>query len=135
MTAPALTATDHVGYVVADLPGAIAHFEGLGFTLLGQAELAMFGLEVALLHSGEQKVELLRVLDADADRRRRGTAGIRLDHVAYRVADLDAAMAAVRDAGAVFTGPDDRPRDEPIELAGSRHIWATVGEVRLQLLQ
>lgn len=127
--------TDHVGYVVEDLAAAIADFAGLGFAVLGQAELAPFGLEVALLASGEQKVELLRVTDPEADRRRRGAARIRLDHVAYRVADLDAAMAALGEAGAVFSGPDDRPRDAPIELAGHRHIWASLGEIRFQLLQ
>jgi catechol 2,3-dioxygenase-like lactoylglutathione lyase family enzyme len=134
MTMVAMQATDHVGYTVEDLAGAIAEFERLGFTVLAQAELAPFGIELALMRSGEEKVELLRLLDAEADRARRGSARLRLDHVAYRVADLDEAMAALREQGAAFVGPDDRPITEPLVFAGTRHVWVRLGELRLQLL-
>jgi catechol 2,3-dioxygenase-like lactoylglutathione lyase family enzyme len=135
MSALEPTATDHVGYVVGDLDGAQRRQEDLGFELLGRVELTPLGVEVAMLASGGQKVELVRLLDPEVDARRRGDAATRLDHVAYRVADLDAATAALVAAGAELVGPDDTPLEQPVELAGTRHVWASLGDQRLQLLQ
>ena len=71
----------------------------------------------------------------EVDARRRGDASIRIDHVAYRVADLDAAVEALIGSGAKLVGPDDSPLEQPLEMAGSRHVWLTLGDQRLQLLQ
>ncbi|MFT3874172.1 MAG: VOC family protein [Nocardioides sp.] len=135
MSVPATEATDHVGYVVADLAEAKAAFARLGFVVLVEEDLGAFGLRQAMLQSGTEKIELLRILDPELDRARRGDDRMRLDHVAYQVDDLEAAFLALRAAGATVVDPIDRPIEEPLDFGDSRHLWATLGGLRLQFLQ
>lgn len=130
-----LSAIDHVGYAVEDLRPAVAEFESLGFAVFMKAELGELGVEVALMASGGQKVELVRALDAAQRHERAGPRGIELDHVAYRVGDLDATVVVLRRLGAELVGPDDRSLEEPLEAAGARHIWTKLGNLRLQFIQ
>ena len=90
---------DHVGVAVRDLDAAVAqHVALLGLELVGVEEVEGHGVREALLASpdGGTRLQLLAALRPDSPvgrfLARRGEA---VHHVAYRVADLDAALASL----------------------------------------
>jgi methylmalonyl-CoA/ethylmalonyl-CoA epimerase len=94
-------ALDHVGIAVSDLEGAISLYEGtFGMELAHRETVEEQGVEAVLLDVGESHVELLRPIGPDTpvgkfmDARGEG-----LHHVAYRVADIDAALTELRERG------------------------------------
>ena len=87
---------DHVGVAVEDLDAALALYEGsFGMPVAHRETVEEQGVEAVLLDVGDCHVELLRPLGPDTpvgkflDRKGPG-----LHHVAYRVDDIDAALAA-----------------------------------------
>jgi methylmalonyl-CoA/ethylmalonyl-CoA epimerase len=101
---------DHVGVAVDDLDQAIALYEGkLGMPLAHRETVEQQGVEAVLLDVGDCHVELLRPLGPDTavgkflDRKGPG-----LHHVAYRVDDIDAALARLKDEGIELI--DSEPR-------------------------
>ena len=96
---------DHVGVAVEDLDAAIAlHEQAYGLTLAHREVVEAQGVEAVLLDVGESHVELLRPLQPDtAVGRFLAARGPGLHHVAYRVADIEAALDALRDQGLQLT--------------------------------
>jgi methylmalonyl-CoA/ethylmalonyl-CoA epimerase len=101
---------DHLGIAVTELDGAVATYrERLGMSLVHREVMAEQGVEVALLETGEGHVELLAPLSADTTVGRFLAArGPGLHHVAYRVADIDAALEALSERKVELI--DQRPR-------------------------
>jgi len=119
---------DHVGVAVSDLDAAIALYEGTFEMSLAHREVVESqGVEAVLLDVGDGHVELLRPLGPETvvgkfiERRGEG-----LHHVAYRVDDIDAALAGLREAGI-----DLIDREARVGIRGSRvaflHPGATGG--------
>jgi methylmalonyl-CoA/ethylmalonyl-CoA epimerase len=101
---------DHVGVAVSDLDGAIALYEGtFGMPVVHRETVAEQGVEAALLEVGDGHVELLSPLGPETvvgrfvERRGQG-----LHHVAYRVGDIEAALARLTEAGLELI--DSEPR-------------------------
>jgi methylmalonyl-CoA/ethylmalonyl-CoA epimerase len=86
---------DHVGVAVADLDAAIAQYESNFAMVLSHREtMADQGVEAALLDAGPSHVELIAPLGDDTGVARfLARSGQGLHHVAYRVSDVDAALA------------------------------------------
>ena len=108
---------DHIGVAVEDLEGAISLYEERFEMKLAHRETVdSQGVEAVLLDVGEGHVELLRPLGPDTavgkflDKRGPG-----LHHVAYAVADIDAALASLSDAGVELIDPEAR-----VGIRGSR---------------
>jgi methylmalonyl-CoA epimerase len=103
-------AIDHLGIAVAGLEDALETYSGrLGMALVHREVIADQGVEVALLETGESHVELLAPLSADTTVGRfLASRGPGLHHVAYRVADIDAALEEL--AGREVELIDERPR-------------------------
>ena len=101
---------DHVGVAVDDLDAALALYEGdLGMTLVHRETVAEQGVEAVLLDVGATHVELLRPLGPEtAVGRFLAKRGPGLHHVAYRVEEIEAALAELRARG--ITLIDERPR-------------------------
>ena len=101
---------DHLGIAVAELDPALATYrECLGMELVHREVVSDQGVEVALFETGEGHVELLAPLGPQtAVGRFLASRGPGLHHVAYRVADIDAALAELvsRDVELI----DQRPR-------------------------
>lgn len=123
-----LEAIDHTGIAVADLDQALPFYRDvLGLPLLHRETLAAQGVEALLLDLGDAHLELIAPLGPDSGLarflERRGPG---LHHLAYRVADIDAALASLSAAGVRLI--DERPR---LGIRGSRvaflHPQATGG--------
>jgi len=101
---------DHIGVAVDDLEAAIAlHEDTYGMALVHREVMAVQGVEAVLLDVGENHVELLRPLDDDTPVGRfLASRGPGLHHVAYQVRDIEAVLAALREAGARLI--DETPR-------------------------
>jgi len=93
---------DHIGVAVDDLDAAIALHEGTyGMALVHREVVAEQGVEAVLFDVGENHVELLRPLSQDTPVGKFLAArGPGLHHVAYQVADIEVALAALEQQGA-----------------------------------
>ena len=92
---------DHIGVAVDDLDAALALYEGsFGMPVAHRETVEAQGVEAVLLDVGDCHVELLRSLGPETpvgrflDRKGPG-----LHHVAYRVDDIDATLADLREQG------------------------------------
>ena len=101
---------DHIGVAVEDLDAAIAlHERDYGMALVHREVIDEQGVEAVLLDVGENHVELLSPLGEETPVGRfLAKRGPGLHHVAYQVADIDAALAGLRDAGVRMI--DEQPR-------------------------
>ena len=129
---------EHVGVLVEDLEAAVAFARDV--LALGEpteTRIDEHGLSAAFFPLGAGRLELLR-FDEPGDRLPPG-AGVRLDHIAVEVDDLEADAERLRGHGVRFQGP--RVPDEvhaPLEMRGRRHLWTkpeTAGGFMIQLTE
>jgi methylmalonyl-CoA epimerase len=104
------TRVDHIGVAVEDLDGALALYErDYGMTLVHREVVSAQGVEAVLLDVGENHVELLAPLGPDTPVGRfLAKRGPGMHHVAYQVADIEATLASLREAGVRLI--DETPR-------------------------
>ena len=92
---------DHIGVATDDLEASLALYERTFEMPLAHREtVAEQGVEAVLLDVGDCHVELLRPLGPDTPvgkfLERKGPG---MHHVAYRVEDIDATLASLRESG------------------------------------
>jgi methylmalonyl-CoA/ethylmalonyl-CoA epimerase len=126
---------DHVGVAVADLDAAIALYEqAYAMALVHRETVDEQGVEAVLLDVGENHVELLAPLSDDTPVGKfLAKKGPGLHHVAYQVADIDATLVSLRDAGLRLI--DETPRTG---IRGSRVAFlhpASTGGVLTEIVQ
>lgn len=92
---------DHVAIVVKDLEATLRLYtQTLGFREIYREIISDQGVEAVGLEAGASYVELLLPLDeGSAIARYRGDAATKLHHTAYRVADIEAALAELKAKG------------------------------------
>jgi methylmalonyl-CoA/ethylmalonyl-CoA epimerase len=130
-----LSAIDHVGVAVEDLEATLALYtESLGLALVHRETVTEQGVNAALLDVGDGHVELLEPLGSDtAVGKFLARRGPGLHHVAYRVADVEATLARLAEAGMRLI--DERPRTG---IRGSRVAFvhpASTGGVLTEIVQ
>jgi methylmalonyl-CoA/ethylmalonyl-CoA epimerase len=105
-----VTRIHHIGVAVADLDESIRLYQSaLGAELVHRASSETEGLEAALLRVGDGEIELMSALRDDSPVGKfMAKRGAGLHHVAYGVDDIDAALAAAREAGLELI--DSEPR-------------------------
>ena len=101
---------DHIGVATDDLDASLALYEGsMAMPLVHRETVEEQGVEAVLLDVGDCHVELLSPLGPDTPvgkfLERKGPG---LHHVAYRVDDINAALAQLADAGIELI--DSEPR-------------------------
>jgi methylmalonyl-CoA/ethylmalonyl-CoA epimerase len=101
---------DHIGVAVEDIDAAIALYEtSFEMELAHRETVEEQGVEAVLLDVGDGHVELLRPLGAEtAVGKFLARRGPGLHHVAYAVADIEATLTKLRDAGIELI--DSEPR-------------------------
>jgi methylmalonyl-CoA/ethylmalonyl-CoA epimerase len=130
-----LTLIDHVGVAVEEIDAALGFYTGvLKLELVHRETVPEQGVEAALLDVGDGHVELVAPLGPETGvakfLARRGPG---LHHVAYRVADIDATLAALAAAGTRLI--DQTPR---IGIRGSKVAFlhpASTGGVLTEIVQ
>jgi len=92
---------DHVGIVVASLDEALAEYSSqFDMEVVRRERVEEHGIEIAMLAAGTGRVELLAPLGGDSMVARfLESHGPGLHHLAYRVPDIDAALATLRERG------------------------------------
>ena len=105
-----LTKIDHIGIAVKSLDDAVPFYrDNLGMAFAGIEEVAEQKVRVAMLQVGESKIELLEPTSEDSPIARfveKNGAGIH--HIAYEVADIEAAIAKLLAGGVRMI--DEKPR-------------------------
>jgi len=101
---------DHIGVAVPDIDSSLVLWrERLHMPVSHREVVEEQGVEAVLLDVGENHVELLAPLGADTPVGRfLAKRGPGLHHVAYQVADIDAVLATLREAGTRLI--DEHPR-------------------------
>jgi methylmalonyl-CoA/ethylmalonyl-CoA epimerase len=101
---------DHVGVAVEDIDAALALYErDYEMTLVHREVVETQGVEAVLLDVGENHVELLAPLGPDTPVGKfLAKRGPGMHHVAYQVADIEAALASLRESGIRLI--DETPR-------------------------
>jgi methylmalonyl-CoA/ethylmalonyl-CoA epimerase len=119
---------DHIGVAVEEIEPALELYrDSFKLTVAHREVVDEQGVEAVLLDVGENHVELLAPLGPDTPVGKFLAAkGPGLHHVAYQVSDIDATLAALKQAGLQLI--DQQPRTG---IRGSRvafmHPRATVG--------
>jgi methylmalonyl-CoA/ethylmalonyl-CoA epimerase len=105
-----LSLIDHVGVAVDDIDAAITIYRDvLGMPLVHRETVTEQGVDAALLDVGDGHVELLAPLGPETPVGKfLARKGPGLHHVAYRVPDVEQALAALRAAGMRLI--DEHPR-------------------------
>lgn len=103
-------AIHHVGVAVSDLDAAVATYERLfGGRLEHRERVEDQGVEAASMRLGDSRVELLAALGDDTPVGRfLAKRGEGMHHIAYEVADVEAALAHLAEQGVELI--DERPR-------------------------
>lgn len=98
----------HIGIAVPSVEAAQRFYRDVLDVATRGPELAD-GARIVHLHFGESEVELLEPVDADSPIAKfLAKRGPGIHHICYRVADLDAALAACREQG--YRLVDETPR-------------------------
>jgi methylmalonyl-CoA epimerase len=119
---------DHIGVAVEEIEPALELYgERFHLRLVHRELVPSQGVEAVLLDVGENHVELLAPLDPDTPVGKfLASRGPGLHHVAYQVGDIDATLAALKQAGVALI--DEQPRTG---IRGSRvafmHPRSTAG--------
>ena len=109
MVIAVLERIDHIGIAVDDLDAALVTWERLGLIEAKIETIEDQGVRVAMLKVGDGKVELLAPLGPDTPVGRfLARKGPGLHHVAFRVDDIEAALAEARSRGLELI--DETPR-------------------------
>jgi methylmalonyl-CoA/ethylmalonyl-CoA epimerase len=105
-----LSRIDHIGVAVEDIDASLALYEqAYAMELVHREVVEEQGVEAVLLDVGENHVELLRPLGPDTPVGKfLAKRGPGMHHVAYQVTDIEATLAALREAGLRLI--DETPR-------------------------
>jgi methylmalonyl-CoA/ethylmalonyl-CoA epimerase len=101
---------DHIGVAVEDIDASLELYErDYGMTLVHREIVAEQGVEAVLLDVGENHIELLAPTGPDTPVGKFiAKKGPGMHHVAYQVDDIDATLAALKQAGLRLI--DETPR-------------------------
>jgi methylmalonyl-CoA/ethylmalonyl-CoA epimerase len=124
---------DHIGVAVSDLDDAIALYEGtLGMPVVHRETVSEQGVEAVLLDVGDGHVELLAPLGEDTPVGKfLAKKGPGLHHVAYAVADIDAALRELADQGVELIDSEPRTgiRRSRVAFAHPRSTGSVLTEI------
>jgi len=127
---------DHVGILVDDVAVNAEVFKHLGLEIGAIERVPEFGVEIAFIRVRESLVELVEPVDRSGDiasdlEKADGTA--LLHHVAFRVDDIEATLAALRRSGVALA--DNEPRSG---AGGAKVVFldqADANGIRIELVE
>jgi methylmalonyl-CoA/ethylmalonyl-CoA epimerase len=121
---------DHVGVIVDDLDDA-ARLLGDGLGLERTTSIERDDLRLAFFRCGDVSIEVIEPLDPELRRRRLGDgARARIEHLAFEVGDLGAAITALAALGI-------QPNAPPLRSGARTMVWtdpATSDDIMFQFV-
>lgn len=100
---------DHIGIAVKSIDEARKLYESLGLKVTETETVEEQKVKVAFMPTGDSEVELLESTEPDGPVAKFIAAkGEGIQHLAFRVDDIDAALAALKEAGVRLI--DEKPR-------------------------
>jgi methylmalonyl-CoA/ethylmalonyl-CoA epimerase len=109
---------NHLGVIVGDMDAAIAGFRDKLGLELAKTEVYADILDIAFLPCGDTQVELISPrADDDPAARWLREHGPGIQHVAFEVDDLEAALAELRERGVETLGEAPRPGADDTSIA------------------
>jgi methylmalonyl-CoA/ethylmalonyl-CoA epimerase len=101
---------DHIGIAAESMEGSLAVFEGLlGLGLAGTETVAEQKVKTAFLPVGDSEIEILESTEAEGPIGKFIAAkGQGVQHIAFRVEDLEGALAELKEKGVRLI--DEKPR-------------------------
>jgi methylmalonyl-CoA epimerase len=114
-----LTEIDHIGIAVHDIDAAIAwHEEVFGATVEHREEVVTDGVYEALLNVAESYIQLLAPMhDESPVAKYLAKKGEGVHHIAYRVDNIEAAIASVLEQGYQMIDQTPRPGSRGTTIA------------------
>ena len=108
----------HIGIAVKDLEAGIAFYEKLGLNLEGIEEVPSQMVKVAFFPCGDTRIELLCPTSADSPIAKFiEKKGEGIQHIAFAVDDINAALKQVNDLGLALIDKEPRPGAHHSEIA------------------
>ncbi|MGC9361761.1 MAG: methylmalonyl-CoA epimerase [Candidatus Syntrophosphaera sp.] len=108
----------HIGIAVRDLEEGIAFYEKLGLTLEGVEEVPSQKVKVAFFPCGDTRIELLAPTSEDSPVARFiEKKGEGIQHMAFAVDDLPAALAKAESNGIRLIDKEPRPGAHHADIA------------------
>lgn len=124
---------DHIGVAVEDMPAAIELYEkSFAMELVHRETVTEQGVDAVLLDVGDGHVELLAPLGPDTPvGKHLAKNGPGLHHVAYAVADIDAAIERIAAAGIrlIDTEPRTGIRESRVAFLHPRSTGGVLTEI------
>jgi methylmalonyl-CoA epimerase len=91
---------DHIGIAVSSIDDGAEFYQALGLEVTGTERVEGQGVNVGFLPIGDSRIELIEPLGPDSPiARHLENRGPGLHHLCFRVDDIRAAMAGLREAG------------------------------------
>ncbi|MEI7644646.1 MAG: methylmalonyl-CoA epimerase [Chloroflexales bacterium] len=105
------TLVDHIGFVVADVDAAVAHYrEAFGIEEWERIALPERHADIAVARLGDTLIELIAPTSEEASFARfLREKGAGIHHIAYRVDNIVAALAELRARGVPMIDKEARP--------------------------
>ena len=108
----------HIGIAVKDLEAGIAFYEKLGLNLEGIEEVPSQMVKVAFFPCGDTRIELLCPTSADSPIAKFiEKKGEGIQHIAFAVDDINAALKQVNDLDLALFDKEPRPGAHHSEIA------------------
>ena len=110
---------DHIAIAVEDLEAAVSLFESVfGMKVKHREEVATFQVKIATLDTGGTDIELIQATSADSPVAKFvAERGAGIHHVAFRVPDINAALATLKQQGVPLIDETPRPGKEGSKVA------------------
>lgn len=125
---------DHIGIVVRDLEQGKAMVETLFGLSVAEAldARASLGVKTVFYRFANLSLELLEPSDEEGRHRRLGEQNVRIEHICFRVDDIEQAAAELGERGAEWSTPTSVPVGDRLVRFSTP---ASTGGVIYQLLQ
>ena len=100
---------DHIGIIVEDIDKSLPFYRDiLGLDFQGIERMETYNLDIAFLQCGETLVELLAPTGEGTYQEILNTKGEGIDHIAFRVGDVAAGLAEMKEKGVPLV--DESPK-------------------------
>ena len=113
-----LEIVDHIGVAVKSIEEALKTYNALGLEVSGTDDVATEKVKIAFLPVGETRIELLEATSPEsAVAKFVEKRGAGVHHICFKVPDVAAALASLKEAGVKLIDQEPRPGAHGAQVA------------------